>query len=312
MKLYAVLSDIHGNFDALQAVHKDACDYAQQEYGANPRFIILGDMVDYGPQPNECIKWLNDHQSSILYVIQGNHDRETARPLGENPIGMGDEILPMTQWTQRVLQDEYKEKMKGWKPSRVNPPELLGFTLFHSSVVGIDSYLDNLWSARKNLQSLQTPYGLFGHTHVQGCFTERDVMFTYSGEIPDNPEGWWPIEVGQWQPLPKPKGDQPTILLNPGSVGQPRLHALLRGAGISHDYRAAYMLLRLDDRQQWWFQFRRVDYPVEETTRKLQNLPWPEPDDPGMRQRLSRLVEKLVQNLQRQGSNYDRFGSVDG
>jgi predicted phosphodiesterase len=317
MKLYAILSDIHGNYAALLAAASDAREYAQaqREIGLLPhlKFIILGDLVDYGPQPNECMQWLIENQDDILYVIQGNHDREVARPPHER-IWMGEDVIPITLWTQCMLRDEHKETIRQKKPMRVSHPDLPDFTLFHSSIIGIDNYIDNIYSARENLGALETPYGLFGHTHVQGYFIGQEMMLVQSrkdsgseNEVPDRPEGYWPVEIEKWYPLPEK--DQ-RILINPGSIGQPRPHELLREASVPHDPRAAYMLLRGDDYEPQEFQFRRVAYPVEETIRLWEQIQWPDPEDTAMDQRLKRLIKSLIRNLQEPEDERDEI--VDG
>ena len=81
--LYAVLSDIHANYQALLAVARDARALARREDDGRVEFISLGDVVDYGPQPNECVAWVRRYAS---VTVQGNHDRVAAESLITPPI----------------------------------------------------------------------------------------------------------------------------------------------------------------------------------------------------------------------------------
>ena len=71
MRFFAVLADIHANYQALLAVEQDAL----RRTGGQVSFVSLGDVVDYGPQPNECMAWVRTH---ARIAIQGNHDRHAA------------------------------------------------------------------------------------------------------------------------------------------------------------------------------------------------------------------------------------------
>lgn len=278
MKLYAVLADIHSNYPALQAVEADARGIAQVEKAEGPYFLCLGDVVDYGPQPNECVAWVSEHCS---VVIRGNHDDVVARG-PEDLFRINPDYWPITLWTIQTLDPEHKAQIQGWRPDH----QLFSFTLFHGSLIlGLDGRVDDIYLAGENLEKLQTNYGLFGHTHYQGYF-EQDVDQTVrmflaypNGKRPRSSskpgrkiQQWYPAPVGEWQSLPK----HGKAFFNPGSVGQPRRHAVLIDAEIPHDYRAAYMLLLLDESGEGAFQFRRVDYNVEETIRYLQAIRWPQ------------------------------------
>jgi len=272
MRLYAVLADIHGNYPALQAVERDARDIAQREKVDGPHFICLGDVVDYGPQPNECMAWVREHAS---IVVQGNHDKAVVGPSCGSVHTINRDYWPITLWTYQVLDDRHKDVIREWRLQR---KALKAFTLFHGSLIwGVDGSIDYGKAARENMARLRTDYGLFGHTHIQGYFEEDldevTVFLTCpEGKAPQRTDGWRPMPVGVWERLPEWR----KAFFNPGSVGQPRRHAFSMDAGVSHDYRAAYMLLRLNGRGKGFFQFRRVDYDVGETVRRLREIRWPE------------------------------------
>lgn len=277
MRLYAVLSDIHGNYEALRAVEEDARSIAQVEGSPSQiSFICLGDVVNYGPQPNECMSWVCEHAE---ITISGNHERESIAPLHEPPSGVEKAYWPITVWTRQALSVKEKDAIHLWQTCEVAPLGLEAFTLFHSSLLWEDGYVDYPWAARMNVGRLDTPFGLFGHTHFQGYFTEGfgDIdMFLAcpEGATPQRLSRWRPVSANEgWEPLPK-RGRR--AIFNPGSVGQPRHHGLMFEAAIPRDYRAAYMLLRLDTGHMDGFQFRRVDYNVERTAQLLrERVSWP-------------------------------------
>jgi predicted phosphodiesterase len=265
MRLYAVLSDIHGNFAALQAVERDARMIAAQD-GASLSFLCLGDVVDYGPQPNECVAWVRSHAD---IVVIGNHDLAVLndRP----PIEIDPQLWPILIWTRHALDDASRAAIREWPLARVLPP----FTLFHSSLVEANEYIDNTRSAQTNLVRLATDYGLFGHTHIQ-CYYTQDMPHPALG-LPCPPgtdlqaPGVAAVAINQWHGMP---GDGLRAIINPGSVGQPRRHALLTMAGVARDNQASYMLLREIAPGRWQARFQRVAYPVERSIALLRGLRW--------------------------------------
>ncbi len=271
--LYAILSDIHANFAALQSVEKDARREARRVGAGEPRFVSLGDVVDYGPQPNECMQWMCENDAIF---VRGNHDLDVAAPLRKPPQTIDPRFWPITLWTRQVLKREHKKIIRDWKPVHEGLDGLASFTLLHSMLTKLgDGYIDTEGEARENLQLLpeHTAYGIFGHTHYQGYFVEdlggvQMHLSCPAGAVPKSANGWQPVPIveqgSKWKVLPKKWN--PT-LFNPGSVGQPRRHAFLRAAGVGHDYRASYMLLKVNTSTE--FQFRRVDYDVDETIRLL-------------------------------------------
>lgn len=278
MKLYAVLADIHGNFTALQAVVADALAAARAEGCPDDvTFISLGDVVDYGPQPEACVAWVRDHAH---LAVQGNHDREVAdEPYPPNAINQ--DYWPAALWTRQVLSSSDKETLRRW-PERIEAaPALPDFTCFHSSLIGTDDPIMTPEVAARNMQQQATPYGMYGHTHLQGWFLEGIDTVTLglactAAEAeqvrPRKQSTWQSVLVGQWHRLPPP---WQRVLLNPGSIGQPRQHSLLLGAGLTRYSQASYLLLRLHEEQQddspGDLQFRRVDYDVAQTIALLRS-----------------------------------------
>ena len=271
--LYAILSDIHGNYEALQAVARDARRVARQGRFRSLIFISLGDVVDYGPQPNECMHWLA--RAKPLITLQGNHDAEAAMSLYRPPSRVGADWWPITFWTRYTLKPSYRDRLAAWPgvaPGMNHGAGLERFLFFHSDPWDQDSIIQSPGEAQRVLEELRRRrfrYACFGHTHFQMLYmnqgrnrTPRDV-YAVSERTPMS-ESAWP--VNRWHHLPPT-----TTLLNPGSVGQPRAHAKQDGG----DPRAAYLLLYYDASEGFLFQWRRVSYNVETTAQRLCNLQLP-------------------------------------
>ncbi len=284
MAMYAVLSDIHGNYEALREVERDARGEALKKH-EELRFICLGDVVDYGPQPNECAEWVRDHVREEMLVL-GNHDEVVATPSDKSVQDINEKYWAITLWTRRVLKKGYREWFRKWPIRRElsTSKEDGHFTLFHGSLWGNNDRIDGPHVAARNIRRMgeDEHYGLFGHTHYQGYFEERwegkAQMFLVVPEVDGgngnlfhrNRASWRAVNPSTWQELPK----YSRVLFNPGSVGQPRTPPQFAGLGIQCDERAAYMLIRVSGNEKE-FCFRRVDYDVHETVRQLRNLLWP-------------------------------------
>lgn len=270
MTLYAVFSDIHANYAALTAAVRDARAIARREHD-DLECISLGDVVDYGPQPNECVAWV---QRYACITIQGNHDGAAAEPLTSPPLEIDQNLWPILLWTRAELHDRHKQMLRRWRDHRGESALLSSFTPFHSDIDESGAYLNTPRAAKRTLQHLKTPYGLFGHTHVQGYFvqTDRGVSAALAGPVVAASDmartAAQLVPIDEWISLPT-HGQR--VILNPGSVGQPRQYHWHGTTHLHRDYRAAYMLLRQRPDQQWEFRFQRVDYSVAETVRLLRN-----------------------------------------
>jgi len=297
--LYAVLSDIHANYPALKAVEADAVNVARALDAQSLHFVVLGDIVDYGPQPNECMAWTEEHAE---IVIQGNHDMEVMESAYKTPRTISAEYWPITIWTRAVLAREHRARIREWQPGLCHlntqlPAELKNFMLFHSSLkYGHHGNIRTSQDAWENLDFLNDgiTYGLFGHTHIQGYFVNSLPPWEqYKKDTahylvcPENRLSRQKNGANKWKQTclvsaPETAGascttwdalpEHPT-LFNPGAVGQPRLSGL-QDRDTFHDNRAAYMLLKSNGQMQ--FQFRRTAYDVDETIRSLrEDVYWP-------------------------------------
>jgi diadenosine tetraphosphatase ApaH/serine/threonine PP2A family protein phosphatase len=230
----AVVSDIHANLHALSAV-QEALDRE-----APDTVWCLGDLVGYGPHPNECT---NVARGLAALSLAGNHDLGV---LGEVPLDdFSDEAAAAARWTREALEEEQREYLSGLKPqARVDEPEA---ELFHASPQDpVWEYILDLGAAETAFELTSAPLVLVGHSHVP-------LVAHLDGEVsaahaPDGTE----VDLARGR-----------VLLNPGSIGQPR----------DGDRRAAYLMLDFDAGTAL---FRRVEYDVERTQAEMREAGLPE------------------------------------
>jgi predicted phosphodiesterase len=204
MAPYLIVSDIHGNYEALQAVLENA-------RGRYERILCLGDLVGYGADPNPVTEWA---KANVASIVRGNHDRAcTGTDMLEyfNPSARASAL-----WSRGELtagNAAYLEHLARG-PLRVtqNGEE---FDLVHGSPLDEDEYLADVEDVRFLAGHLETKVTFFGHTHLQGGFLLA----------PRSAKGIETHRVLQLEP-------DYYYLINPGSVGQPR----------DGDPRAAYAL----------------------------------------------------------------------
>jgi diadenosine tetraphosphatase ApaH/serine/threonine PP2A family protein phosphatase len=229
----AVVSDIHSNLHALEAV-LDEIDLEQPD-----AIWCLGDIVGYGPRPEECCFAVQERADLCLC---GNHD------LGvRGDIDIGDfapDAASAALWTRGVLGPRAEAFLAGLEPSA----ETNGVQLFHASPRDpVWEYILTDQAALAALEATAAPIVLVGHSHVPLAVTQEEGDGLDGGHAPAGTE----IELGdvRW-------------LLNPGSVGQPR----------DGDPRAAWLMLDLGAGRA---SFRRVDYRVGETNEEIREAGLP-------------------------------------
>jgi predicted phosphodiesterase len=229
----AVVSDIHSNLHALDAV------LAAIEAEAPDELWCLGDLVGYGPRPNECCAAIAERADLCL---AGNHDLAVRGTIDLEEFG-GDAAVA-AGWTREVLEPEAQAILERLAPEGASH----GIALYHGSARDpIWEYVLDDESARATLELAGTPLVLVGHSHVA-------LLVVGSGDELDGGVAAAGTEL---------ELDGVQALLNPGSVGQPR----------DGDPRAAYLLLDLDARRA---SFRRVDYDIERTQREMREAGLPE------------------------------------
>ena len=227
-----VLSDIHANLAALEAVLSDA--------GSFDMIWCLGDLVGYGPDPNECVGRVQDYEH---ICVAGNHDWAALGRLSLDQFNL-DARLANT-WTHERMTRATRQYLE-------TLPTVLeqdGFTLVHGSPrEPIWEYILDVEQAEVNLGYFVTPLCLVGHTHIPVIFANDEAQQGLHLRVPP-------------YPAPVPIGDT-RMILNPGSVGQPR----------DGDPDASYAIL---DTETFTWELRRVPYPVQITQERMRarNLP---------------------------------------
>ncbi len=226
-----ILSDIHGNLEALESVLQ-AAHYGEETYDA---IWNLGDIVGYGGSPNEVTDRIRNVATAH---VRGNHDKvccglESA--LGFNPIAR-----QAAAWTAETLNEENMEWLRNL-PHGPLPVPPFAAAIAHGSPLDEDLYILNIRDAWSALQQMQTRITFFGHTHVQGGFQWNDGTWgefrpKYSSQ--NDPEQWT-LELAEGT----------HYLLNPGSVGQPR----------DGDWRAGFAVLEEEANR---VTFHRVPYDL--------------------------------------------------
>jgi predicted phosphodiesterase len=233
-----VLSDIHANQTALDAVLAAA-------EGRWDRVACLGDMVGYGPDPNEVIERV---QKLGAVTIRGNHDK-AGSGLDDasdfNPVARS-----AVEWTRRQLRPENAEYLRQLPQG---PLEIDGVVLIHGALKDEDQYVFAPADALDGLIDSPSPVTFFGHTHMQGGFSFRDntveVIRVRLG--PNSPSATLELDAAA------------RYLLNPGSIGQPR----------DGDPRAAFVIAELDRHA---VDFWRVPYDLEAVQQRMTKAGLPE------------------------------------
>ncbi len=229
----ALISDIHGNLEALHAV---LADIATQNVDD---IMCLGDVVGYGPNPNECLDLVGRRAS---LTILGNHDQAALfDPDGFNPVA-----LRAIYWTRDQLDTGANHLVnRRWdflsELPRMHQKDK--FLFVHGSPRDATNeyvFPETIYDKNKMDSMFQRvpQYCFQGHTHMPGVFTP-DLEFIR------------PSQCDHEFALGKEK-----LMINVGSVGQPR----------DEDNRACYAIVDYDAKRVF---FRRVPYPFEETIRKI-------------------------------------------
>jgi len=236
-----VISDIHANLSAFETVLDSA--------GSCDAVWCLGDIVGYGPDPNECITLLRGLPN--LTCLIGNHDAAALGTIDLNTFNR--EARTSSHWTQQVLTAESRAYLQGL-PERIVHENV---TLAHGSPRSpVWEYLLDPIAAYENLSFFKTDLCFVGHTHIP-------VAFRY---LPDTDE---------MQSVLLRDGDSPEMdermIINPGSVGQPR----------DHDSRAAYAIYNPETRL--WRSYR-VRYDIRAVQDRMRQAGLP-----------SRLIQRLME-----------------
>ncbi|MCY3832877.1 MAG: metallophosphoesterase family protein [Chloroflexi bacterium] len=229
-----VISDIHANYTAFEAV----LEHCQGEWD----FVwCLGDVVGYGPDPNECVERLKELPQLCL---AGNHDWAALNRLDARTFNP--DARRAVEWTQKTLTDENTRWLEALPVTFV----IGEYTLVHASPrEPIWEYILEPSIAALNFPHFETPYCFVGHTH-------QPVIYTIADESGD---------AASAQPeynAPRTLNGQRQII-NPGSIGQPR----------DQNPDAAYGILNMTTGV---FEHRRIPYNVKAVQRRMLDLNMPE------------------------------------
>lgn len=231
----AIVSDVHGNLEALEAVLADI-----ESQGAS-EIYCLGDVIGYGPNPRECI----DRVMQFKLCILGNHDQGALF----DPEGFSSGAERAIFWTRQQLEaeDGDEQNLRRWDflcELPRNHRENHWMFVHGSARNPLNEYVfpEDVYNVKKieRIFSVIEGHCFQGHTHVPGVFTHDNRFFS-------------PSEIDYRYRLTKGK-----TMINVGSVGQPR----------DADPRSCYVILEDD-----LVRFRRVEYPLEKTVQKIYDIP---------------------------------------
>ncbi len=231
--MFAVLSDIHGNLEALDAV---LADIARRPVSA---IYCLGDIVGYGPNPVECIERAMTWETSIL----GNHDCAVL----VEPDGFGQSAERAIFWTRALLESPRRDDIWAFLGELQRSNHQDDFLFVHGSARNpTNEYVfpEDIYNRPKmtKIAALLERYCFCGHTHIPGVF-----------ESPTEPEGEWRyFSTAECHHFWRFDGRK--TIVNVGSVGQPR----------DEDWRACYVTV-----DGWDVTFHRVEYDIDTTVAKI-------------------------------------------
>lgn len=239
----AVISDVHSNLVAMQAVLQHASPFDE--------VWCLGDIVGYGPDPNQCIALLRRYRHSC---VVGNHDWAAIGKLSVEDFNSDAEAAAL--WTRRQLSQDSLAYLEGLPTSLT----IGDWTLVHGSPRSpVWEYVLSTEQAAVNFDHFSTRYCWIGHSHLPLIFVlEADASVEgASGQGPGaRCRLIQPTAGSRWQ-----LGEH-RLIVNPGAVGQPR-------DGVAD---ASYVLYDADDRT---LEFRRVSYDVGQTQERMRKAGLP-------------------------------------
>lgn len=198
-----ILSDIHANLEALNAVLQAA--------GQWDVLWNLGDMVGYGASPNEVLDIVRPIST---LTVRGNHDRVCSGL--SSMVHFNPTARTAAKWTLDELNPDHLEWLRNLPQGPLEPEENSGakVTLAHGSPLNEDQYILNMRDAWAPLQQMSTAITFVGHTHIQGGFSQKEHDWH---EI--RPRYRDRRDAESWTLALAPGTRH---LINPGSVGQPR------------------------------------------------------------------------------------------
>lgn len=236
---YLIFSDIHSNLESFEKL------FSLKKTKDVDKFIFLGDMVGYGPNPNETVSLYRElSATNPFHCIRGNHDKVTADLESSslfNPVAAFS-----AEWSKVQISTENKEFIKNLKKG----PEVVDhfITICHGSTFDEDYYVFSMFEAIESFKFMETSLGFFGHTHFPIIYLLRNEK----------------IDVVPLTSNTKIKLDSNTrYFINPGSIGQPR----------DKNPDPSFIIF---DSSKKEIHFQRFSYNIKKTQKKIRNAELPE------------------------------------
>ncbi len=268
--MFAIISDIHGNLEALQAVLKDI------EARGIAEIVCLGDVIGYGPNPRECLDIVRQR---CRLCLMGNHDHAVLY----EPCNFNAAAERACYWTRGLLESETKKELRnsrwqflGGMPVRVQEYDIL---YVHASprrpineYIFPEDVFTNPQKVLANFERLDSRLCFVGHTHQPGVFLD-DPYFDPPSDLADSP--FYEVDEDE------------RAIINVGSVGQPRdrdprasyvvIHRTRSGEAVARQNKTDRLVSMALEPTVDQVEFVRVEYDIDSTVKKI--FAEPELDD---------------------------------
>ena len=236
---YLILSDIHANLTALDTV-------LDTVKGRWDKVVCLGDVVGYGPDPNEVVDRIREIDAT---TIRGNHDK------AGSGLANADDFNPVARNVAHWTKDHLRPENREWLEKLPTGPVTVDtFMMVHGAFRDEDEYVFAPAQALDSLLDARAQVTFFGHTHLQGGFTLFDNKVGVLHFKPPAGTNFSTLTTDM----------ETTYLLNPGSIGQPR----------DGDTRSAFAIADLPNNV---VEFWRVPYDISSVQERMRSAQLPEP-----------------------------------
>lgn len=232
---YLILSDVHSNWEALQAIRAHV---RRKRYD---RVIFLGDAVGYGAAPNRVLDWMRS-LGTTLHAVRGNHDRVCCGI--DSAEYFNRYARQAAMWTLEHLDDRNLEFLRSLPEGPIEISRQVA--ICHGSSIDEDAYIFSAYDAQLAFGGVPNHLTFFGHTHVPSLFVLKE----------HNGSQTLKVRLVTGRRLVLDLEPESRYLINPGSVGQPR----------DRDPRAAYAILDTDQRRIYFY---RVSYRASVARRRI-------------------------------------------
>ncbi len=233
---YLIISDIHGNIEALNALYLSVAKKKFQ------KIIILGDLVGYGANPNEVVEKIKSDKK-IFKIVRGNHDRVAVMEGTESTFNLP--AMAAILWTRKNLKEENYKFLESLPEG---PIKIENFLICHGSPMDEDIYILSNYEASESFVKTKEKLIFFGHSHIPCIFTMEK----------NNISGF--LIKGDYLHLKLKKTMR--YLINPGSIGQPR----------DGNPKASYLIF---DSKNYSITLFRINYDYKSTQRSIMNAGLP-------------------------------------